>query len=683
MASNFIEFETSNRYITGKIAWSSSPNNISNTSSVTAILYYKKSSQSTEPTYGTFKGNLDINGTKKSISKSITLNCNNTYIEVDRLTVPSIQHNDDGKKTITISAEGFIPGTSLSKSSGSTEAVLDTIPRESKINTFSDFVIGENFKIELIKYSSSFTDNLQIKYGNTVIKTINNYQSKTEISFSQNELNTIYNLMNTVNEGTITAIITTKSGSTTIGTNSKTAKGSLKDCNPTFVASNVTYYDNNNTITAITQNNQHIVQNLSNLIVSISAATGKKGATISKYVAKLNGVEKQRATAGTVNFNTINSSTDLSLEVTAVDSRGNTTTVNKTITILEWSLPKAEIDLKRLNNFEDESYLTVKANFSSVNNKNTINIKYKYSLNDDYTALKENLLEGDAVGLRNMDVDNSTISCDVPANELSSLISNMKNGKEIARFSQDNYISEEIDENYYEIKAHFVPNSLNHYSTEFVLFRYDTYTQQVVYNEELPGYYLNDDIVQSVSKKAASYKYIFLNSIPKTYNTQNNELNTIICSKDRVWYFQIEIKDKFSTVTYNVKLPKGKPIFYIDILNLAVGVNCFPKGEGGIWTDEEWEDIKLEPLYYSQNNYFSPQYKKKTDRIVFRGVISSEGAFNINVKIGEINYRPSKKVVINAVDAVIEIRTDGGIYLLSTNSYINNLYLDGLSFFIE
>ena len=212
MANGEFEFNTSNRYIIGKIVWSSAANVTANASTVTTILYYKKSSESTSTTYGTFNGNININGTIKTINKRITLNCNDTYQEISRMTVPNVTHNSDGTKSITISASGGISGTTFSNSNGNRTVILDTIPRESRISNFNDFVVGENIKIGITKYSKEFIDTLTIKCGNITIKTINNYISNSNISFSENELNKIYEIMKLVTIIDFTTTITTKAG---------------------------------------------------------------------------------------------------------------------------------------------------------------------------------------------------------------------------------------------------------------------------------------------------------------------------------------------------------------------------------------------------------------------------------------------------------------------------------------
>ena len=160
--------------------------------------------------------------------------------------------------------------------------------------------------------------------------------------------------------------------------------------NPTFSASNISYKDSNSTTVVVTENNQKLVQSLSNLLATITSATAKKSASISKYEATINGVTNTITSAGNIDFGVINSANNLTLSVKVTDSRGNTVTASKTVTFLAWVLPTAIISLKRKNNYEDQSYLTVNATYSSVDSKNSVTIKYQYkkTTESSYTALK-------------------------------------------------------------------------------------------------------------------------------------------------------------------------------------------------------------------------------------------------------------------------------------------------------
>jgi len=256
-------------------------------------------------------------------------------------------------------------------------------PAGSDLGTISDFTIGNAITIPITKYSSDFRDDLVIKYGSTTVKSVSGITNGASVSFTSSELNTIYSLMSTVNSGTFSFTITTYSGSTSVGTSSKNATGSITGANPTFPASKITYKDNNTTTSNVTQNNQYLVQNLSSLLVTIASATGNKGASITKYEATINGVTRTITSAGNIDFGVINSGSNLTLSVKVTDSRGNTTTATKTVMFLPWSLPTGIISLKRKNNYEDQSYLKVTASYSSINSKNTITIKYQYKKTSD------------------------------------------------------------------------------------------------------------------------------------------------------------------------------------------------------------------------------------------------------------------------------------------------------------
>ena len=177
----------------------------------------------------------------------------------------------------------------------------------------------------------------------------------------------------------------------------------------------ITYADTNTTVTAITGNNQHIVQNQSNLKVTFSSATAKNSAKIVKHTFTLNGVTKiNEFTSGNVDFGTVNSAKDLTLTVTVTDSRGLTASTTKTITMLAHSSPTAIVTLNRLNNYEDESYLTVDGSVSSVNNKNTMAIKYRYKVSGgsygSFTTISDNTKQTLSLNKENVYIFNVVVT---------------------------------------------------------------------------------------------------------------------------------------------------------------------------------------------------------------------------------------------------------------------------------
>lgn len=207
---------------TGKVEWSSSVISGTNKSSVTAIVYAKRTSGS--GTYCTVSGSVTINGSNKSISKyrGSDDKWTTSWKEVGRYT-SEVTHNEDGTKSINISFSisadtGGMDGTA--KGSGS--ATLDKINRASKLNAIEDFKLTDTITINITKYITTATDKLQIKLGDTLIKEIDNISTGYELTFTTTEQTTIKDLM-TSPQATLIFLLTTISGDTTLGTSTQSA----------------------------------------------------------------------------------------------------------------------------------------------------------------------------------------------------------------------------------------------------------------------------------------------------------------------------------------------------------------------------------------------------------------------------------------------------------------------------
>lgn len=60
---------------------------------------------------------------------------------------------------------------------------------------------------------------------------------------------------------------------------------------------------------------------------------------------------------------------------------------------------------------------------------------------------------------------------------------------------------------------------------------------------------------------------------------QNNADTNFTADNEYEWNVQVNVADKLGNTTYNLILPKGIPIAYVDIKKNSFGVNCFPKNE--------------------------------------------------------------------------------------------------------
>lgn len=366
----------------------------------------------------------------------------------------AIGHDNNGSKSFSAYAECAIY-TSAVNCKGSGSWSLPDIGRASQpsLNTWPnnspDFNIGDIIVVHMNRKSSVFTHTVVLKLG-SYSYTIGTGATDNISLNTQTISANLYAQMPNSNSMTGEIVVTTYSGSTVIGTSSCAMIAHVVNSNPTF---DVSYEDSNSKTVAITENNQYIIRNNSELKISVSNAKALNSATLKSIMAVVNGnayTGTLKGSTGTINVGVINVSHDTEVTVKLTDSRGNECIREITVLVYDWTLPSAIIKLNRKSNYYSESILNVNANYSSIGGKNEVTIKY-----------------------RTKKVANSTFS---------------------------------------------------------------------------------------------------------TYTTiQDNTDTNFTADNEYEWNVQINVADKLGNTTYNLILPKGIPIAYVDIKKNSFGVNCFPK----------------------------------------------------------------------------------------------------------
>lgn len=169
----------------------------------------------------------------------------------------------------------------------------------------------------------------------------------------------------------------------TYGSVVSTKTGGTYSVNTTTNAPSVTgltYADTNATTTAITGNDQLIIQNKSTVRYTVTGAAAKNSATVSSVKVTVNGLTYTLTASGSsyVGGNAvINSASDVTATAWVTDSRGLRATTTVTVQMLDWMKPTAIINMQRLNNFYSTTNITVDADYSSLDEKNAITITYR------------------------------------------------------------------------------------------------------------------------------------------------------------------------------------------------------------------------------------------------------------------------------------------------------------------
>lgn len=272
-----------------------------------------------------------------------------------------------------------------------------TNPSASTISSSpSSFDIGDMFSVSVSRNDGEFLHSLTMKNGSTSIKTYTDVGVSKDF-YTGNISTELYNATPNSNNLELTLeLITYYNGVQTNSATTKSITGKVTNSDPTISVSQISYLDVNATTTALTGNDQYIIQDKSQFRAKVNTpATANNGATIVGYDITIDGRTLNRGyNVGEViaTFNEIGSSSNATLSVKAIDSRGNNTTVTKTVSVVPYSPPVASVSAKRLNNFEDQTTVTLSGSISPIsvdgvikNSLKTATHAYKVSTDGTYS----------------------------------------------------------------------------------------------------------------------------------------------------------------------------------------------------------------------------------------------------------------------------------------------------------
>lgn len=357
----------------------SSINTANNTSVVTVNLYYYGNGVS----YNGYSpsGSITIDGTKYSFSHSFTAS---TSAQLLATASKTVTHNDNGTKTVTCSAS-FATGVSLGTLTASTSKALTTIPRVSDIAVNKTSVPADGattVTATATKKSTSFTDTISVKLGGYS----KNVTSGATFTIPATWINAISGT-----SATATVTVTTKSGSTTIGTKSTTFTVTV----PQSVVPTISSIEVGEAVSSVTANFGVYVKSLSQLNVKVNAE-GVYGSTIKSYSTSVDGVTYVQ---NTFKSNVINAAGTIAIKATVTDSRGRSATKTVNISVIDYFLPTITsmsyitCDADGTQNSEGTyTKITIKGKVAPVisgsTNKNTrtLTLKYKASTATIYTS---------------------------------------------------------------------------------------------------------------------------------------------------------------------------------------------------------------------------------------------------------------------------------------------------------
>lgn len=405
-------FSTSNEFIKYDIHADVVSQSIAdNTSQVRVVVYCWRTNYYTTNRAGSCYVNIDGSSYSNSWQygeKPISYNSDTVLF--DRTV--TIQHGADGKKNIYVEAKINCPDSFSSSYNGFT-VTLATIPRKAEIQSAQNFTDEGNPQITYSNPAGENATTLQACIsldGSTALvayRDINKLGTSYTFNLTSSERNALLASCPNDNSKTVYFIIKTVIAGTTYYS-SKTATMAVVNANPSY--SGEEYADTNATTVAITGDDQKIIQDKSTLVFTFASITALKSSTLASIAITINSVTVSQSLSGSsasnvsVNFGTVNTSSDINASVVITDSRGNTTAFTMAIEVYGWQAPTAIVKATRQENYYAPTTVYCDASYSSLGGNNTITITWYYKEADavSYT-LGGTLADGgsDVISLNN------------------------------------------------------------------------------------------------------------------------------------------------------------------------------------------------------------------------------------------------------------------------------------------
>ena len=385
MATSGSKSVTVTSWDTLKFSWSESSQSVANnTTTISWKLELIAGSSGRIDSSAKKSWSVTVNGTKYSGTNYIGISNNTTKTLASGTT--TITHNSDGTKNFSyaFSQEFAITfsGSYIGTKSGSGTGTLDTIPRKSSLSA-SNGTLNTAQTLTVTRQATSFTHTITYKCG-TASGTIATKSSSTSISWtpplslaSQNTTGTSVSVVLT---------ITTYSGDTSIGSNTKTISCTI----PSSVKPSCTFTLEDTT--GIDDIYGSPVQGLSKIKVTVTA-TQAYGSAIDSCSISIDGKKYSGLTATTGVLTVSGKST---VTATVKDKRGRSGPVSYDMNVQAYSAPAVTaFTAKRcnadgtLNKRGGYIIATFSAKVSSMGSENTAKyqLKYKKSSATSYTTV--------------------------------------------------------------------------------------------------------------------------------------------------------------------------------------------------------------------------------------------------------------------------------------------------------
>lgn len=374
------------------VDWTSVPDGVNMQSTVT-VNFYLQRNDGYANSFSDSAANpvsITIDGVTSNTTKAIdTRNGQKALLHTYTRT---ISHNPNGTKSINISASFSTANNRPTVTSGSVSSTtinLDTItPLMPDISTDKNsYAIGETVTINTNRvqnYTHTVEAKVYLTPSSSVTMPIATGVTNSVVWDTSINANSLYNNFPTKNSIGCIISVSAYNGATLIGTKTKTITLNITNANPIFTDFDV--FDT--AMTSLTGNSETFIKGYSQGVVNIDPAEPQKGASLAYY--EISWGTKTTTVAGDETQGIVAGVDGDTVKVTAVDSRGNKTSVTKTVNFIDYSDPAIlTCTVQRTGNIDIETSLNLTGKFTDVDfgaeqNESILEYRYKQTSSDTW-----------------------------------------------------------------------------------------------------------------------------------------------------------------------------------------------------------------------------------------------------------------------------------------------------------
>lgn len=259
-------------------------------------------------------------------------------------------------------------------------------PSDNSTASGENFTVGGTTKVTINKASDLYYHYVEIRLSNGVVLASSGLVTGTSVTLTPSASLAYSNIKTSSSFKAYVYVRTVLKADTGVEikgwSNKDTITGTFVNEGPTL--GSLSYVDGNSTTLQTTGNGQWIISGYSTPKFTFGTATGKNGASISRYTISLDGQTKSVTTVTAITMDPVKTQSSTSATLTVTDSRGFSSSKSITVTVLPYHVPTRNITLMRDNGFENTGKIQIKGLMSSLNGRNnmdaTADIKYRYRI---------------------------------------------------------------------------------------------------------------------------------------------------------------------------------------------------------------------------------------------------------------------------------------------------------------